>query len=93
MNSLVKIVVDLEKERFHPMVYVESPLLGNDNTVTRFKSKMHHTGGFDTLEEANDNAINDLKGKLEGQGWIVTLELEGLVPWDGQGVPTDVILR
>ena len=93
MNSLIKIVKNTKDNTFHPMFYFESPLPGNPDTLTRYKSKMHHTEGFETLKEAKTNSESDLKSKLEENGYSVELELEGVLQWDGEGIPTDIILK
>lgn len=43
--------------RYHPAFFEEQPLPGpvkpsNEEQVVRLRSKMHHTAGFETLEEA-----------------------------------------
>ena len=70
---------------FHPAFYQESPMpgAGGDGVenLIRLKSKMHHTDGFATLEEAQASA-RDLQAKLGLSDDNVVLDL--LVPWDGE---------
>ena len=51
---LVTIAHNEQTGKYHPFVWYNSPAPSEDGTepFTRFKSKMHHTGGFETEEEA-----------------------------------------
>ena len=80
---------------FHPIMYFESPLPGpeNENSVTRYKSKGHHTSGFESREKALEEA-NNIEVKLKETLYSsVTKELEGDLEWDGEGIPADIQIR
>lgn len=64
---LITITLNRATGRYHPFLWVESPLPSDDHTpssVVRFKSKMHHTSGFATLEDARRSATEDLPGRV-----------------------------
>ena len=55
MNHPVGILVNLATGRFHPIVFRPAPLPGGASLADgteRYRSKGHHTNGFDTEEEA-----------------------------------------
>lgn len=84
-NPIIALLLNTKTNRWHPIVFVESPLPGphTPDKPIRHKSKMHHTGGFDTREEAEAEAKNEIAPKLE----IVRLELETVFEWDGNDIP------
>jgi len=84
-NPIISIVRDTTRNRFHPIVFAESPLPG-DSQIIRHKSKMHHTGGFDTREAAVQNITADLVPKIPG----AQVEIEADFEWDGEVVPAIV---
>jgi hypothetical protein len=95
VNPIVAMIHDVKNNRWHPILYVESPLPGppSDNKPVRHKSKMHHTGGFPTRDEAVKNA-NELAATVVKQGcWesckMAIVEGED-IPWDGEDIPADV---
>lgn len=55
---MFRILIQLAEDtgRFHPCYYRMAPLPGNTVEPMRYKSKGHHTEGFATLEEAQENA-------------------------------------
>jgi hypothetical protein len=87
-NPIIAMLHNSGANRWHPIVFVESPLPGphTPDKPIRHKSKMHHTGGFATREEAEANAKDDLAPKIEGP----RLELATVFEWDGEGIPTMV---
>ncbi len=97
MYTLVKMLHNTQKNTFHPIYYLDSPFPGgieNNSTVIRYKSKGHHTTGFDTREAAVFSA-NDLIDKLNGMGNIVAVELdenEDLI-WEDNEMPTSIQIR
>lgn len=84
-NPIIGILHNAKENKWHPIVFVESPLPGPDEPgkPVRHRSKMHHTGGFATREEAVANASGDIKAKIEG----AKLALEEDIEWDGDGTP------
>lgn len=95
VNPVVAMVHDVKNKRWHPIVYVENPLPGppSDDKPVRHKSKMHHTGGFLTREEAVTSA-NELAATIINQKCWPSCKMsiaEGEdIPWDGSDVPADV---
>jgi hypothetical protein len=94
--SLIVMLFNTNLKRWHPMVYFEAPFPGplEDQKVLRLKSKMHHTTGFKTREEALESAEklkNDVKeNTLFGK---VMEELEFDMLWGGMDLPVDIMIR
>ncbi len=91
MKALVKILHNTEANTFHPIWYSEYPLPGQGNTVTRYKSRGHHTSGFPTAEQSLQES-ETLAQRLKEQGYQVARE-DDLGEWDGKGIPADIQLR
>lgn len=76
------ILIDIRKDRYHPMVFRAAPRPSEDVVVgkpCRHKSIGHHTAGFATMEEAEKHiSENDFKPT-----YIVEA-------WDGQDVPATI---
>ncbi len=73
--------------RYHPIIYQDNPLPGpiEDQKARRLKSKMHHTGGFDTFAEAVESVdSHPALQEIQIKQWEPVLE------WDGEGIPADV---
>ncbi len=91
LNPIVAMLHNTKLKRWHPVVYLESPLPGKgfeadgDASLVRHKSKMHHTTGLETREAALVNALELLK-KCEG----TKTSLDEDIPWDGEDVPAGV---
>ncbi len=96
MKLLVMMLFNIAKETFHPILYLENPLPGNPDNLTRYKSKMHHTTGFATrdaaLKSINEEILPKAKESFPFYNDIV-LELEGVLPWDGVETPADNQIR
>lgn len=94
--ALVKMLHNLKENTFHPIFYYESPLPGpiEDQKVLRFKSKGHRTEGFKERPLAVES-VSELEKQLKEQGDRVRIEIEEKddIPWDGEGVPTDMQIR
>ncbi len=98
--ALVKMLHNIKENKWHPIFYYDSPFpggLGEDsinNKVIRYKSKGHHTTGFDKREDAV-NSANGLINQLKAQHDTVTAEIDPSedLPWDGEEIPTDTQLR
>lgn len=84
-NPVIGILHNKKENRWHPIVFDESPMPGphDPETMVRFRSKMHHTGGFATREEAATNA----KGELMERLGAAQLAIDADLAWDGDGVP------
>ena len=74
-----------KEDKYHPIVFEESPLPGppSDNKIVRHKSKMHHTSGFDTRQEALDS----IDKMMETEPMKKHLDEDKDFDWDGEGVP------
>jgi|GEM_PF-2573584 len=89
-SPVIGIIHDVEHQRWHPVLFVEAPLPGppSPDKPVRHKSKMHHTDGFLSREEAVENAKTDLGPKVKEYAiGEVRFALEGDFPWDGNGIP------
>lgn len=67
--DVITIWHDMTSGRYHAVLFNESPLPGpvgeaKDTMLIRLKSKMHHTGGAETFEEALDH-LEDLAEKIK----------------------------
>jgi hypothetical protein len=76
---------DVNTDRYHAAFFEEHPMPGGyeankDLSFVRLKSKMHHTGGADTIEEALTH-VEDLKSKIHVPEKNVWLEPK---KWDGE---------
>jgi hypothetical protein len=72
--------------RFHPAFFEESPLPGPveaaaETIVVRLKSKMHHTVGFESLEEAVVGLQEELIDRIKVPETNICKEP---IDWDGQ---------
>lgn len=87
-NPIIGMIHNRKLNRWHPALYLESPLPGppNGDKSVRHKSKMHHTAGFATREEAIKNAMDDLAPKCECRQFALEEDIE----WDGEDVPAEV---
>ncbi len=68
--------------RFHPIIFQPYPMPGGNQPKSggRFKSRGHHTTGFDTVEAAWEHVKKD--GRLRA--------VERTYEWDGMSIPTMV---
>lgn len=89
MNPIIAILRNEREGTFHPIVFAESPLPGppDEKKPVRYKSKVHHTTGFATREEAVENATKVLAPEV---GDDVRFALVDDVVWDGERVPAVV---
>jgi len=81
-------------KRWHPIVFVESPLPGppSADKPVRHKSKGHHTTGFATRQEALDHIKNDLGQKIKEIAiGDVREALDKDFAWDGEDIPAMTI--
>ena len=93
LSPIIAMLHNTGQNRWHPVVFVESPLPGPpaDDKPVRHKSKMHHTAGFATREEAASNIVTDLipRVKEHAVGEVKTALSKDLT-WDGEGIPAMV---
>ena len=85
-NVIVALLHNTKEDRWHPIFFYENPLPGppSDDKPVRYKSKMHHTTGFETREEALAS-LEDPKFEAEFGGIKKCLDED--MPWDGEGIP------
>ncbi len=90
LNPVVAILKNDKTGRWHPIVYREAPIPG-DVGPRRWKSKMHHTAGFDDREGALDDAVA-LCGRLAPMAvGPVHHSLEDDLQWTGEeAIPAEV---
>lgn len=93
--DFICILRDIHTRRFHPCFVEEHPLPGptlsvEDTEIVRAKSKMHHTGGFDTFEEAQAYVRDDFSKKLIVPDGNVAVN--HAINWDSQDIAFVVIL-
>ena len=93
MNPIIAMLHNTKENKFHPIVFLESPLPGppEPGKPVRHKSKMHHTTGFPTREEAATSARGELTRKVEEHFGKPKYCLAKDFPWDGEGTPAMVI--
>ncbi len=96
MKSLIMMLHNTAAGTYHPIFYLESPLPCGEaaNHITRYKSKMHHTGGFKTLEEATADIHSNLVARIKENFFTAPdIEIENHIEWNGEGVPADIQIR
>lgn len=85
--DVVLVLKDVNTGRFHMAFFVKSPMPGpfapyGELTIVRLKSKMHHTEGAETFEEALGHM-----DKFLAQNVLVdplNIYREAAIEWDGQ---------
>lgn len=89
MNGVVAAVAILHntgQDTYHPIIYRDAPLPGpsDPGTPRRLKSIGHHTSGFPSLAEAQENVRTDerMSGAVQ--------QLEPPIAWEGADIPADV---
>ncbi len=87
INPIIALIHNAKAGTYHPVLFVENPLPGNpDISLVRYKSKMHHTAGFSTIDEAKKYAEEDLGPKVECKNF----SFDSVFEWDGEGIPAMV---
>lgn len=91
-NPIIALLYNAKLNRWHPILYYESPLPGNPENLVRHKSKGHHTEGFATRDEAVASAkqLAEQLAKEECCDVPAKFALEEDMPWDGEGIPASV---
>lgn len=79
--------------RFHPFAWYEAPMPSSngDEPVQRFKSKCHHTAGFDN-EDAARAEIPRFSGIIRERFGLATVRADriGQMTWEPSEVPAAV---
>lgn len=85
-DPIIGLIHNTATDTWHPILFDESPLPGpfDPNKPVRHKSKMHHTTGFTTREDAIENAKTDLAPRV---GLEPKFALSKAFEWNGNGVP------
>lgn len=90
-NPIVAILYNQKTKTWHPLVYEESPLPGQDPALMRHKSTAHHTQGFAprdrALKEAERIKRAIIKEKLSQ---TCGMALGEDILWDGEDLPISV---
>ena len=84
--DVILIYHNIDKGTFHPVFYEEYPMPGpvsdvKDETMVRLRSKMHHTVGFATLEEAQENVRAEMRLQISLPD--ANIAIERALPWSG----------
>lgn len=84
--DVVLIYHNVRAGTFHTAYYAEAPFPGpvapvGETPLVRLVSKMHHTTGHATLEEAQENARSEFLPVVGVRDYNV--DLEHPMPWDG----------
>lgn len=85
-NPIIANLHNTKTNRYHPILFTESPLPGGDGP-TRHKSKGHHTKGFDTREEAIAECERMSADEYCGGRLCIAKDF----PWDGEDIPAMVV--
>jgi hypothetical protein len=94
VNPVIAMLHNLKDNRYHPILFLESPLPGppSPDTPVRHKSTGHHTTGFATREEAltyvRGEFLEIVKTKFIGEPRLC---LQKDFPWDGDETPAMVV--
>lgn len=86
-QAIIAILKNEETQKFHPILYLYSPLPGGAD-VPRYQSKGHHTNGFVFREEALSECIR-LAGKSTDHFGLTCLNVKTDLSWDGAEIPAD----
>lgn len=93
MKTPIKIIHNTTNKTWHPILYRESPLPGNPESLLRFKSIGHHTTGFKSREEAineihSESFLDRVKQVSEGPLYLIDDD----IIWNGNDIPADTII-
>ena len=94
LNPVIAILHNEKDDRWHPILFLESPLPGPpaDDKPVRHKSKAHHTEGFADRELALAYCRDMAKKVDEHSTRPSRLEVGQDIPWDGAGIPAMVTI-
>lgn len=99
--ALVKMLHNIEAKKWHPIFYYDKPFPGGfkdggiNDAVIRYKSKGHHTTGFDKREDAvkSANELIDTLRNRDHDTVLVEIDEKDDILWDGKEIPADTQLR
>lgn len=94
LNPIVANLHNVQTNRFHPILFIESPLPGppSDDKPIRHKSKGHHTEGFETREEAIAHCQELIPQLIPDSIGEPRLCIDKDFPWDGDDIPAMVVV-
>lgn len=83
----MRILTNVATGRFHPIYFRMAPLPGGAelSSGSRYKSSIHHTAGFGTLDEAVSHIAEN--AQAEGSPVAGVTDSGRRWDWDGEGVP------
>ncbi len=89
LNPVFAMLYNSKLDRWHPILFLESPLPGPPSLdkPVRHKSRGHHTIGFESREEAVESA-RESGERIEKTETRFVLDSDIL--WDGEGIPAIV---
>lgn len=98
MEALVMMLKNTSTNTYHPIMYLEAPFCGGDESegnqkLIRYKSKGHRTTGFTDKQDAIKSIETEIESILKEMGYSLNKELDGELEWDGDGIPADIQLR
>lgn len=82
VDPVIALIHNTSNGRWHPVVFVDAPFPGGCD-LKRYRSKGHHTDGFDTRDAAVTHASKDLAPRIAR----ARLALDKVFEWDGDGIP------
>lgn len=93
-NPVILMLHNTHTGRYHPILYWECPPHGAElGDHLRWKSKGHHTNGFQNRAEAVEELLNIARQQNRDKvGGDVYYYYESDVVWDGEDIPADVCL-
>ena len=82
--NIVSMLHNQATNRYHPILFGYSPPPSGDldSGARRYRSRGHHTAGFDTRDEALNGAE-----ELAEKAAPAECATGGDIAWDGEGVP------
>lgn len=88
-KTVIAMLHNQKLNRWHPILF-ENTFAPGDGEVSAYKSRMHHTSGFATREEAV-NDIPNLKERVNSHiGPVDKIAIDKDIEWDGEGIPAMV---
>lgn len=86
LNPVIAMLHNSKTRKFHPIIFVESPLPGGGGPI-RHKSKGHHAEGFDSRVDAMNSITQELVPAMARVGDSARQFTGPDLEWDGEGLP------
>jgi hypothetical protein len=89
LNPIIGIMHNQKLNRWHPILFTESPLPGPESPdkPIRHKSKGHHTEGFETRDAALKNCEELARNMKKSVVAEAKLSVDKDFEWDGVSIP------